>query len=380
MLLTDIRYGYNDIMIRPCAVSNIEHRSQCNPFIGKVTYPTEEYNMLPIFAAPMSTVVDLDNYDTFYKNHIYAIIPRNITWELRKTCIDNGDWVAVSLKEFEEYICTATNFERLLPSYNLKILIDVANGNMSKIFKLCKKAKEIHGENITIMAGNIANEKTYDMYCNYGIDYVRVGIGGGLGCTTSSNCSIHDGMASMLNEMYNVKMNRMLKNKFCTKIIADGGVRNYSDVIKALGLGADYVMIGGLLSSCLESAGDIYEKDSFDNHVKIDKASLFMEDGNFFAKNELHSKNDIYHILYKEFYGMASKYGQIAINGKKTKTAEGIKKEILITTDLSTWTDNMCAYLRSAMSYCGIKDINDFNPENVDCVIISPQEKNSINP
>lgn len=380
MLLTNVRYGYNDVMIQPCAVSNIEHRSECNPFIGKVTYPTEEYDMLPIFAAPMSTVVDLDNYDTFYKNHIYAIIPRNIPWEQRKACIEHGDWVAVSLKEFEDYICTFTNFEKLQSAYKLKILIDVANGNMSKIFKLCEKAKEIHGEHITLMAGNIANVRTYDMYCNYGIDYVRVGIGGGMACTTSSNCSVHDGMASMLSEMSVVKSNRQVRGKFCSKIIADGGVRNYSDVIKALSLGADYVMIGGLLSSCIESAGGIYEKDIVGNHEKLDKTSLKKEDGNYVTYDGPFGDKVVHYMLYKEFYGMASKYGQIAINGKKTKTSEGIKKEIQITTDLPTWTDNMCAYLRSAMSYCGVKDVKDFNPENVNCIIISPQEKNSINP
>lgn len=379
MLLTNVRYGYNDVMIQPCVVSNIEHRSECNPFIGKVSYPTKEYDMLPIFAAPMSTVVDLDNYDTFYKNHIYAIIPRNIPWEERKARIEHGDWVAVSLKEFEDYICATTNFEKLQPTYKLKILIDVANGNMSKIFKLCEKAKEIHGEHITLMAGNIANVQTYDMYCNYGIDYVRVGIGGGMACTTSSNCSVHDGMASMLSEMSIVKSNREFKGKFCTKIIADGGSRNFSDIIKALSLGADYVMLGGLLSSCIESAGDIYEKDIVGNHIKVDKASLKKEDGNYVTYDGPFGDKVVHYMLYKEFYGMASKYGQIAINGKKTKTSEGIKKEILIQTDLPTWTDNMCAYLRSAMSYCGIKDIKDFNPHNVTVQLISNNVRDSIN-
>lgn len=379
MLLTNVRYGYNDVMIQPCVVSNIEHRSECNPFIGRVSYPTKEYDMLPIFAAPMSTVVDLNNYDTFYKNHIYAIIPRNIPWEERKVRIEHGDWVAVSLKEFEDYICTVTNFEKLQPTYKLKILIDVANGNMSKIFKLCEKAKEIHGEHITLMAGNIANVQTYDMYCNYGIDYVRVGIGGGMACTTSSNCSVHDGMASMLSEMSIVKSNREFKGKFCTKIIADGGSRNFSDIIKALSLGADYVMLGGLLSSCIESAGDIYEKDRVGNHIKVDKASLKKEDGNYVTYDGPFGDKVVHYMLYKEFYGMASKYGQIAINGKKTKTSEGIKKEILIQTDLPTWTDNMCAYLRSAMSYCGIKDIKDFNPHNVTVQLISNNVRDSIN-
>jgi GMP reductase len=379
MLLTNVRYGYNDVMIQPCGVSNIEHRSHCNPFIGKVSYPTEEYDMLPIFAAPMSTVVDLDNYDTFYKNHIYAIIPRNIEWETRKKHIKCGDWVAVSLKEFEEYICNPTHFEEVQKPYTLRILIDVANGNMSKILELSKKAKEFYGEHIVLMAGNIANVDTYYEYCECGIDYCRVSIGTGCGCITASNTSIGDGIVSLIDDIYAIKRLREIRNKFCTKIIADGGVRNFSDVIKALSLGADYVMIGGLLSSCIESAGDIYEKDLVGRHIKIDKSSIKRENGNFVSYDGPYGDKVTHYFMYKEFYGMASKYGQIAINGEKTKTSEGIKKEILITTDLPTWTDNMCAYLRSAMSYCGIKDVKDFNPQNVTVQVISNNVKDSIN-
>ena len=371
MLLTNVRYGYNDVMIQPCAVSNIEHRSECNPFIGKVSYPTEEYDMLPIFAAPMSTVVDLNNYSTFYKNHIYAIIPRNIDWELRKEHIVSGEWVAVSLKEFEEYICNEGNFNG---NYMLRILIDVANGNMSKIFELARKAKEIHKEHITIMAGNIANVDTYWEYCESGIDYCRVSIGTGSCCITASNTSIGDGIASLLNDLYTIKNRRKKKGLFCTKIIADGGVRGFCDVIKSLGLGSDYVMIGGLFASCLESAGEIYTKDMLNRHYSISRDNV-VKNGDAFLNKEDNTPIT----LYKECYGMASKYGQIAINGKKTKTSEGIKKEMKITTDLPTWSDNMCAYLRSAMSYCGIKDVKDFNPLNVKVQVISNNVKESIN-
>lgn len=372
MLKTNIRYGYNDVMIQPAVVSDINHRSECNPYI--------EDGMLPIFTAPMSTVVDTQNYDLFYENHLFAILPRNINWEIRKEWIYKGKWVAVSLGEFEDFICKEDNFRQCPKDYHLRIVIDVANGHMKKIFMLSCLAKIIHGNHLEIMSGNIANPKTYDDYCGAYIDYVRVGIGGGAGCITSSNTGIHDGIASLLNDINYRKAN----GKFYTKVVADGGIRGYSDVIKALALGADYVMIGSLLAQTVESAAPIYKKNHLGSAVTEPFSEVTTKDirplnedkclGKWVDKN-----GKVYGHLYKEFYGMASKYGQISINGEKTKTSEGIKKELEVTTNLDTWVENMTAYLRSAMSYCNITDVKCFTPTNVTVQVISNNTLNSIN-
>ena len=376
MFKTNTRYGYNDVMIQPAVVSDIEHRSECNPYI--------EDGMLPIFTAPMSTVVDTQNYDLFYENHLFAILPRNINWEIRKEWIYKGKWVAVSLGEFEDFICKEDNFCQCPKDYHLRIVIDVANGHMKKIFRLSCLAKIIHGNHLEIMSGNIANPKTYDDYCGAYIDYVRVGIGGGAGCITSSNTGIHDGIASLLNDINSYKAYRKANGKFYTKVIADGGIRGYSDVIKALALGADYVMIGSLLAQTVESAAPIYKKNKIGavatepfSEVTTKDIRPLNEDkclGKWVDKN-----GKVYGHLYKEFYGMASKYGQISINGEKTKTSEGIKKELEVTTNLDTWVDNMTAYLRSAMSYCNITDVTCFTPTNVTVQVISNNTVNSIN-
>ena len=376
MLKSNTRYGYNDVMIQPAVVSYINHRSECNPYI--------EDGMLPIFTAPMSTVVDTQNYDLFYENHLFAILPRNINWEIRKEWIYKGKWVAVSLGEFEDFICKEDNFRQCPNDYHLRIVIDVANGHMKKIFMLSCLAKIIHGNHLEIMSGNIANPKTYDDYCGAYIDYVRVGIGGGAGCITSSNTGIHDGIASLLNDINSYKAYRKANGKFYTKVVADGGIRGYSDVIKALALGADYVMIGSILAQTVESAAPIYKKNKIGavatepfSEVTTKDIRPLTEDkclGKWVDKN-----GKVYGHLYKEFYGMASKYGQISINGEKTKTSEGIKKELEVTTNLDTWVDNMTAYLRSAMSYCNITDVKRFTPTNVTVQVISNNTVNSIN-
>ena len=376
MLKTNTRYGYNDVMIQPAVASDINHRSECNPYI--------EDGMLPIFTAPMSTVVDTQNYDLFYENHLFAILPRNIDWEIRKEWIYEGKWVAVSLSEFEGFICDEANFFQRPNDYHLRIVIDVANGHMKKIFKLSCIAKSIHGNRLEIMSGNIANPETYNKYCEAYIDYVRVGIGGGAGCITSSNTGIHDGIASLLYDINSTKTYRKRTGRFYTKVIADGGIRGYSDVIKALALGADYVMIGSVLAQTVESAAPIYKKNRLGTLATEPFSEVTTKDirplnedkclGKWIDKN-----GKVYGHLYKEFYGMASKYGQISINGEKTKTSEGIKKELEVATNLDTWVENMTAYLRSAMSYCNITDVKRFTPSRVTVQVISNNTVNSIN-
>ena len=69
------RLSYDDISIIPERVTNIEHRSECNPF--------DENGMLPIFAAPMSSVIDINNWKLFCDNKINVVIPRSISIEDR---------------------------------------------------------------------------------------------------------------------------------------------------------------------------------------------------------------------------------------------------------------------------------------------------------
>lgn len=351
MLKDKVLYSYNDIMIEPNDISLINSRSECIPF--------DENGKLPIFTAPMSTVVDENNFNLFQSNNIYAILPRNVNYQTRINFINQGKWVALSLNEFKElFVDKKTEFTR-----TPKVLIDIANGHMKLMYDYVTKAKLNYENDIEIMVGNIANPETYHYCVKAGVDYVRVGIGGGSGCITSSNTAIHYPMASLIYSIYHekCKYNGSKINKL-PKIIADGGIRNYSDIIKALALGADYVMVGSLFCSLIESAGKIFYKDN-NEYFEVDNSKKILN----------------YDNLYKLFYGMASKNGQCDINGIKTKTSEGISKYIKVTSNIETWVENMKDYLKSAMSYTNVKIIKDFNPENITTIVISKNTQESIN-
>ena len=64
-LIREIKYCYNDISIVPAIKSNIEHRDECKPFLSE-----RDIDNLPIFASPMSTVVNKENFSLFEDNQI----------------------------------------------------------------------------------------------------------------------------------------------------------------------------------------------------------------------------------------------------------------------------------------------------------------------
>lgn len=373
MLIKEMKYSYNDIAIVPAVKSNVEHRSECNPFTGQFNNSD-----LPIFTAPMSTVVNEQNFNLFEKNHIIPILPRNFDLETRIDYLRRGKWTAVGLQEFEDLFINNDWDMEIYPDVN--VLIDIANGHMSKLHDMIYYAKVKYkwSNRFKIMAGNIANPMTYYELAKAGCDYARLSVGSGSGCLTSSNTSIHYPIASLLSETYEIKKKLEHAGEWTPLIIADGGIRNYSDVIKSLALGSDYVMIGGLFSKLVESAAPTfyYDKDG----VSIHEISPFEHkidaypDGTFDIDEEYIVDN-----LHKVFYGMASRRGQEDINGEKTKTSEGVEKIFKCTTNLRKWSENMIAYMQSAMSYTNCLYLDDFNPENVDVIIISPQTKESIN-
>lgn len=373
MLIKEMKYSYNDIGIVPAIKSNIEHRSECNPFTGQFNN-----SYLPIFTAPMSTVVNKQNFNLFEKNHIIPILPRNFDLETRIDYLRRGKWAAVGLQEFETLFINNDWDMEIYPDVN--VLIDIANGHMSKLHGLIHDAKVKYkwSFRFKIMAGNIANPMTYYELAKAGCDYVRLSVGSGSGCITSTLTGIHYPIVSLIDETYKVKKKLEQIGEWPPMIIADGGIRDYDDVNKALVSGADYVMIGGLFSKLVESAAPTfyYDKDGVSIHEinpfehKIDAYS----DGTFDIDEEYIVDN-----LHKVFYGMASRRGQEDINGEKTKTSEGVEKVFDCTTNLRKWSENMVTFMQSAMSYTNCMYLGDFNPENVDCCIISNQTQESIN-
>jgi GMP reductase len=136
-----------------------------------------------------------------------------------------------------------------------------------------------------------------------------------------------------------------------TKIVADGGFQKYSDVIKALALGADYVMLGSIFNKALESAGETQKMihHQMGGWETIDQYSDE-------AKQMLES--DI--PLKKVFRGMSTKEVQRDWGKEKLTTSEGVVREHRVEYTLGQWVENFEDYLKSAMSYTDKKTLPEF--------------------
>lgn len=359
-------YGLNDICLVPARISTIEHRSDCNVY----NYD----NMLPLFTAPMNSVINEGNYEIFLHNRINTIIPRGVDYKKRFE-LSNKTFVAFGLAEFEAFIKDCSEiFDQTEDTYY--VCIDIANGHMKKLINICTEAKERFGGRLLLMAGNIANPDTYIDYSIAGVDFIRIGIGGGSVCTTSANGGVHYGMASLIEEVANRKtavqyyidtannLHTYCKYKSVPSIVADGGFNSYDKIIKALALGADYVMIGKLFAESIEACGEILVENT-----PIDK---WMETHNHLPNTDnLQTIIENYHVVRK-YYGMSTKKAQIETGNKKLKTAEGIEVTVPILYSLSGWCENFIDYLRSMMSYTNSLTLNDF--KKAKHVIISPSE------
>ena len=336
--MNNIKFDFDDILIEPEALSTIMTRNSINIYNSN--------NYLPLFTAPMDTVINTYNWKIFENKKINSIIPRQKDLPIEMLS-NNNNWIALGLDQFIKYDSIYNKNEWK----NRKILIDIANGHMESLHKIIKNFKNKHPE-VEIRAGNIATPHAYELLSNAGADYIKVGIGFGGACLTSQQTGIGYPMGSLIKECYD--RSKILDNP--AHIIADGGFKKYSDIIKALSLGADFVMLGQIFNKSLESCADTY--------IKNIKHDGWTEPGEKIDQYSIEIKYAFetgYLELYKKFRGMSTKNVQKILKpNTKIKTSEGIIKMNKVEYTLDGWINNFSDYLKSAMSYTNSINLKEF--------------------
>lgn len=132
-------------------------------------------------------------------------------------------------------------------------VIDVAHGHHYLMRDMLAHIRSTYGDDIFVVAGNVATRSGVRDLIEWGADAVKVGIGPGAACTTKNVTGVTVPQFLAVRECAEeVKELSARKGRKFTSI-ADGGVREIGDIAKALGAGADFVMCGRLFAGCPEA-------------------------------------------------------------------------------------------------------------------------------
>lgn len=365
-----VGYELCDVNIIQAEISTINHRSECDTMIemcGRKVYP--------VIVAPMAAVTDEHNYNIWLDNNFICVVPRTVDFNIRmQICIKT--FCSVSLDEAELLLQKGNYLHDNIEDRKFYICIDIAQGTMLKLYSTCLSLKEHYGSQITIMTGNVATPLAYSYYAESGIDYIRLNIGSGSRCTTACNVGVHYPVASLIDDIVEVKKQYdRIHGIDGPKIIADGGISNFDDIQKCLALGAFAVMNGSYFARMEEACGPIRylcPGDNFENGMSKDRYFFLLglrksgDEENYITTTDY--KYLSYGVPYREYYGMSTKRAQKETGNICSKTSEGVSIPVRVEYPVAKWADNMRSFLASAMSYTNSKNIDELR-ENTEIII-----------
>jgi IMP dehydrogenase len=333
---------FDDILMVP-QYSEVESRRSVDisTDIGNETYKRIAMHS-PIIAAPMDTVCEYKMAHSIRKLGGLGIIHRYMTIDQQEDqCLKvkemGGVAFGVAVGATGDYLQRAW---RMVNAGANVILVDTANGHSKYAIDAVATIRKSLGQRIHIMAGNVATYDGFARLQDAGADSIRVGIGGGSVCTTRI-VSGHG--IPTLSSILDVR--ERIPYGTGASIVADGGIRNSGDAVKALAAGADAVMLGSYLAGTDESPGEVY----------VDAGKK-----------------------YKIFRGMASAEAQLSANGK-VSVAEGVETTVPYKGSLEKLIEDFNGGIGSGLSYTGVFNLKDLHEQSM-FVPVSPLSVNESRP
>tara|TARA_Y100000590_G_scaffold35939_1_gene39024 strand:+ start:1 stop:1062 length:1062 start_codon:yes stop_codon:yes gene_type:complete len=285
---------------------------------------------IPLISSAMDTVTESKMAIAIGKLGGIGVIHRNLTIEkqvqevkkVKKQKLLVGAAIGVNKNDLDRA-------KKLSEAKVDLLVIDTAHGHTNKVLKTIKKIKKTI-KKIPLCAGNIATGKAAKFLADSGVDIVKVGIGPGSICTTRLVAGVGVPQLSAVIEVKNALRNRK------TKIISDGGIKFSGDLAKAIGAGADAVMIGSLFSGTLESPGKILKRKG-----KLYKSFRGMGSAGAMA------------------VGSADRYYQKKFKNLSKFVPEGVESIVKFKGPVNKIIYNLIGGLRSSMGYLGAKTLRD---------------------
>ncbi len=210
------------------------------------------------------------------------------------------------------------------------VVVDTAHGHSAGVLEVVRKIKA--NLSVAVAAGNIATAAATEALIDAGADAVKVGVGPGSICTTRIVAGVGVPQLSAVHECATVAARHEVG------CIADGGVRYSGDIAKAIGAGADIVMVGSLLAGVDETPGEIVLS-------KGERYKAYRGMGSLGAMSDRSFSKDRYF------------QGEVEVNDKVVP--EGVEGRVPYKGPAAKIIYQLVGGLRSAMGYCGAHTVGE---------------------
>jgi GMP reductase len=319
---SEVKLNFNNVLIKPKR-NTLVSRSQVNlSRTFKTKHSRVEMNGIPIIASNMDTVGTMEMATSLSAQNIYTVLHKFYTveeWVKFTNNIENLDHCFVSSGISDQDLDKLDTIIKVTGIKN--ICIDVANGYSERFLEIIRNVRHKY-PSCVLMAGNVCTPEMTESLIIAGADIVKLGIGPGFGCATRNKTGVGYPQLSCVIECSDAA------HGLGGLVVSDGGCKEPSDLSKAFGGGADFVMIGSMFAGHYESGGNKIEKDGK---------------------------------LYKEFYGMSSdKAMQKYYNGVPSyRASEG--KDLLIEYrgPIENTLKEVLGGLRSTCTYVGADSLKN---------------------
>lgn len=209
------------------------------------------------------------------------------------------------------------------------VCVDTAHGHSAGVINAVKAIRTNYPE-LPIMAGNIVTAEAVRALAEAGVDCVKVGVGPGSICTTRVVAGVGVPQLTAVADCAEAA------EEVGVTVIADGGIRYSGDIVKAIGAGAQMVMLGSVLAATEASPGEVIEQDG-------KKFKSYRGMGSLGAMEK----------------GSKDRYFQGNVNEKKKLVPEGIEGMIPYKGTTEEVVYQLIGGLRSGMGYTGSATIDE---------------------
>ena len=317
---------YDDVFIHP-GFSDIMSRSEVDTSVTLSSKDSDHSFTLkvPVIAANMDTVTEGEMARTLSEAgacgaiHRFLPIADNVLSYVQ-VASNPGLNCFVSIGTSRDWQERAMHLHKAGARF---FVVDIAHGHTQMMKNTVEWLRNRFGRDLFIMAGNVGTPQAIRDLDSWGVDAIKVGIGGGFVCETKNVTGVNTPMFSTVQACAEVTDK---------PIIADGGARAYGDVAKAIGAGATALMSGYFFAGCPENP---------------ERSKVY---------------DPITH-TYKPIYrGMASRDAMAVIReaDKNLPTPEGRSTTTSLKPSARVVVEEIAGGLRSAYSYVGARTTQEF--------------------